>query len=68
MIDIDRLHKGYRTADGGHSEVLRGLSLQVPARSVTAVVSPSGAGVAENHRRPAGEGRAGAGFRAIIRG
>ncbi|AIR00083.1 methionine ABC transporter ATP-binding protein [Pluralibacter gergoviae] len=44
MIDIDRLHKGYRTADGGHSEVLRGLSLQVPARSVTAVVGPSGAG------------------------
>lgn len=31
MIDIDRLHKGYRTADGGHSEVLRGLSLRVPA-------------------------------------
>lgn len=44
MIDIDQLHKGYRTAGGGRSEVLRGLSLQVPARSITAVVGPSGAG------------------------
>ncbi|UXY09077.1 methionine ABC transporter ATP-binding protein [Kosakonia sp. ML.JS2a] len=44
MIDIDNLHKRYRTADGHVSEVLKGLSLRVPASSITAVVGPSGAG------------------------
>ena len=44
MIDIEGLHKSYRTAGGGRSEVLKGLSLRVPARSITAVVGPSGAG------------------------
>lgn len=44
MIDIDNLHKRYRTADGRVSEVLKGLSLRVPASSITAVVGPSGAG------------------------
>ncbi len=44
MIDIDNLHKRYRTADDRVSEVLKGLSLRVPASSITAVVGPSGAG------------------------
>ena len=44
MIAIDDLHKSYRTADGRISAVLKGLSLQVPERSITAVVGPSGAG------------------------
>ena len=44
MIDIDNLHKRYRTADGRVSEVLKGLSLRVPASSITAGVGPSGAG------------------------
>jgi ABC-type oligopeptide transport system ATPase subunit len=44
MIEIDNLHKSYRTADGRVSEVLKGLSLRVPTRSITAVVGPSGAG------------------------
>ena len=44
MIEIDNLHKRYRTADGRFSEVLKGLSLRVPTRSITAVVGPSGAG------------------------
>ncbi len=44
MIAIDDLHKSYRTADGRLSVVLKGLSLQVPERSITAVVGPSGAG------------------------
>lgn len=44
MIDIDNLHKRYRTADGRVGEVLKGLSLRVPASSITAVVGPSGAG------------------------
>lgn len=44
MIAIDDLHKSYRTADGRLSAVLKGLSLQVPERSITAVVGPSGAG------------------------
>lgn len=38
MIAIDDLHKSYRTADGRLSAVLKGLSLQVPERSITAVV------------------------------
>lgn len=38
MIEIDNLHKRYRTADGRFSEVLKGLSLRVPTRSITAVV------------------------------
>ena len=42
MIAIDDLHKSYRTADGRLSAVLKGLSLQVPERSITAVVGPSG--------------------------
>ena len=41
MIAIDDLHKSYRTADGRLSAVLKGLSLQVPERSITAVVGPS---------------------------
>ena len=44
MIAIDDLHKSYRTADGRLSAVLKGLTLQVPERSITAVVGPSGAG------------------------
>ena len=44
MIAIDDLHKSYRTTDGRLSAVLKGLSLQVPERSITAVVGPSGAG------------------------
>lgn len=44
MIAIDDLHKSYRTVDGRLSAVLKGLSLQVPERSITAVVGPSGAG------------------------
>lgn len=44
MIDIDRLHKGYLTPGGRVSEVLKGVSLRVPPRSITAVVGPSGAG------------------------
>ncbi|MFZ2609842.1 MAG: ATP-binding cassette domain-containing protein, partial [Raoultella planticola] len=44
MIEIDNLHKSYRAADGRVSEVLKGLSLRVPTRSITAVVGPSGAG------------------------
>ena len=44
MIDIDRLHKSYLTPDGRASEVLKGVSLRVPPRSITAVVGPSGAG------------------------
>ena len=44
MIAIDDLHKSYRTADGRLSAVLKGLSLQVPERSISAVVGPSGAG------------------------
>lgn len=44
MIAIDDLYKSYRTADGRLSAVLKGLSLQVPERSITAVVGPSGAG------------------------
>ncbi|EOY66852.1 hypothetical protein BA726_07425 [Klebsiella pneumoniae] len=45
MIAIDDLHKSYRTADGRLSAVLKGLSLQVPERSITAVVGPSAAPV-----------------------
>ncbi|MEF3099829.1 methionine ABC transporter ATP-binding protein [Raoultella terrigena] len=44
MIEIDDLHKSYRTAGGRVSEVLKGLSLRVPTGSITAVVGPSGAG------------------------
>ncbi len=51
MIAIDDLHKSYRTADGRLSAVLKGLSLQVPERSITAVVGPSGAGKSNQPRR-----------------
>jgi len=44
MIEIDDLHKSYRAPDGQRSEVLKGISLQVPAGSITAVVGSSGAG------------------------
>ncbi len=43
MIEIDNLHKQYRS---GHqlTEVLKGISLTVPEASITAVMGPSGAG------------------------
>ncbi|PWC10765.1 methionine ABC transporter ATP-binding protein [Brenneria corticis] len=44
MIDISQLHKQYRGRNGETVEVLKGVSLQVPAGSITAVVGPSGAG------------------------
>ncbi|MDX5628546.1 MULTISPECIES: methionine ABC transporter ATP-binding protein [unclassified Brenneria] len=44
MIDISQLHKQYRGRNGESVEVLKGVSLQVPAGSITAVVGPSGAG------------------------
>ncbi|QCR38348.1 methionine ABC transporter ATP-binding protein [Nissabacter sp. SGAir0207] len=44
MIEIENLHKQYRTRHGGTVEVLKGISLQVPAGGITAVVGPSGAG------------------------
>lgn len=44
MIEIDNLHKRYSTPDGKGIEVLKGISLTVPAASITAVVGPSGAG------------------------
>lgn len=44
MIEIDSLRKHYPTAGGKTVEVLKGLSLSVPAGSITAVVGPSGAG------------------------
>jgi D-methionine transport system ATP-binding protein len=44
MIEIEGLHKAYRAPDGRRIEVLKGVSLQVPAGSITAVVGPSGAG------------------------
>ncbi|MCL2894778.1 methionine ABC transporter ATP-binding protein [Brenneria tiliae] len=44
MIDISQLHKQYRGRHGEPVEVLKGVSLQVPAGSITAVVGPSGAG------------------------
>jgi len=44
MIEIDSLRKHYPTAGGNTVEVLKGLSLTVPAGSITAVVGPSGAG------------------------
>lgn len=44
MIEIEELHKAYRAPDGRRIEVLKGVSLRVPAGSITAVVGPSGAG------------------------
>ncbi|MTD25973.1 methionine ABC transporter ATP-binding protein [Erwinia sorbitola] len=44
MIEIDGLRKQYHTAGGRTVEVLKGISLTVPAGSITAVVGPSGAG------------------------
>ncbi len=44
MIEIDGLHKHYQGTDGRRTEVLKGISLTVPAASITAVVGPSGAG------------------------
>ncbi|GAA3584790.1 ATP-binding cassette domain-containing protein [Gibbsiella greigii] len=44
MIEIDDLHKHYRAPNGEPIPVLKGISLQVPAGSITAVVGPSGAG------------------------
>ena len=43
MIEIRDLHKHYDSAEG-RVKVLRGIDLQVPSRSITAVVGPSGAG------------------------
>lgn len=40
MIEIDSLRKHYPTAGGKTVEVLKGLSLTVPAGSITAVVGP----------------------------
>ncbi|MEO3988962.1 methionine ABC transporter ATP-binding protein [Pseudocitrobacter cyperus] len=44
MIEIDNLSKRYRNAHGNVTPVLKGISLQVPAGSIAAVVGPSGAG------------------------
>ncbi|QKJ87162.1 Methionine ABC transporter ATP-binding protein [Paramixta manurensis] len=44
MIEIDNLHKHYRAPGGGEVAVLKGITLRVPAGSITAVVGPSGAG------------------------
>lgn len=44
MIEIDGLRKHYTAAGGRTVEVLKGISLTVPAASITAVVGPSGAG------------------------
>jgi D-methionine transport system ATP-binding protein len=44
MIEIENLSKHYRSADGSVTSVLKGISLQVQAGSITAVVGPSGAG------------------------
>lgn len=44
MIEIDDLHKQYRSRSGAVAEVLKGISLRVPAGGITAIVGPSGAG------------------------
>ncbi len=44
MIEIDTLYQHYRAPGGGNIPILNGISLQVPSRSITAVVGPSGAG------------------------
>ncbi len=44
MIEIENLSKSYRSASGNVTPVLKGISLQVQAGSITAVVGPSGAG------------------------
>ncbi|PLR39661.1 methionine ABC transporter ATP-binding protein [Chimaeribacter californicus] len=44
MIEIDNLHKAYRSRSGAVTEVLKGISLRVPAGGITAIVGPSGAG------------------------
>ena len=44
MIEIENLSKSYRSASGNVTLVLKGISLQVQAGSITAVVGPSGAG------------------------
>ena len=43
MIEIRDLHKHYESA-AGRIEVLKGINLEVPSGSITAVVGPSGAG------------------------
>jgi len=44
MIEINDISKQYPAPGGGTISVLRSISLQVPAGSITAVVGPSGAG------------------------
>ncbi|QBR51675.1 methionine ABC transporter ATP-binding protein [Erwinia sp. QL-Z3] len=44
MIEISELKKHYPAPGGKTVEVLKGISLTVPAASITAVVGPSGAG------------------------
>jgi len=44
VIEIENLSKSYRSISGNVTPVLKGISLQVQAGSITAVVGPSGAG------------------------
>ena len=44
MIEIQDLHKAYPLPGGGTVDVLRGITLTVPDRCITAVVGPSGSG------------------------
>src|SRR5476649_2641899 len=44
MIEINDISKQYPAPGGGTISVLRSISLQMPAGSITAVVGPSGAG------------------------
>lgn len=44
MIEIEDLHKSYPLPGGGTADVLKGITLTVPDRSITAVVGPSGSG------------------------
>ena len=44
MISIQHLNKHYVGKDGRRTEVLRGIDLEVPDRTITAVIGPSGAG------------------------
>ena len=44
MISIRELNKHYVGKDGRPAEVLRDINLEVPGRTITAVIGPSGAG------------------------